>query len=101
MAKVGELFMLGFVGPTLPSWLRDFEARFGLGGVILFDYDYQAKTYENNVRSVEQVRELNAQIAALPSRPLVFVDQEGGKVRRLKDKLGFAPLPSQKELAKL
>jgi beta-N-acetylhexosaminidase len=32
----------------------------------------------------------------MASRPLLMLDQEGGKVRRLKEKLGFAPLPSAK-----
>jgi beta-N-acetylhexosaminidase len=100
-AGVGELFILGFQGPKVPAWVEAFAARFGLGGVILFDYDCQTRTYENNVRSPEQVRELCAAIAALPSAPLVYVDQEGGKVRRLKESRGFAPLPSQKQLAGL
>ncbi len=94
--KVGELFILGFHGTTLPRWLEDFEAQFGLGGVILFDYDCQTRTYENNIESPRQLKNLCASIAGLPSRPLIFVDQEGGKVRRLKEKKGFAPLPSQK-----
>ena len=36
--SVGELFILGFYGKTVPDWLRSFAARYGLGGVILFDY---------------------------------------------------------------
>ena len=34
--QVGELFILGFYGKTVPDWLREFAARFGLGGAILF-----------------------------------------------------------------
>lgn len=99
--QVGELLMLGFQGPTLPEWLREFEAEHGLGGVILFDYSCQTKTYDNNIISPTQVRNLCAEIKALPSRPLIFIDQEGGKVRRLKEKLGFSPLPSQATFATL
>ncbi len=95
---VGQLFVLGFRGKEIPAWLADFEKRFGLGGVILFDYDCQKKAYDNNVHSPAQVRELCARIHAMPSHPLVLIDQEGGKVRRLKEKLGFAPLPSAKAL---
>jgi beta-N-acetylhexosaminidase len=40
---VGELFILGFFGKTIPGWLREFAARHGLGGVILFDYSCQTK----------------------------------------------------------
>jgi beta-N-acetylhexosaminidase len=95
--QVGELFILGFFGKTVPDWLRDFAARFGLGGVILFDYSVRTRQYDNNIESPEQVRALCAEIARLPSSPLVFIDQEGGLVRRLKDTRGFAPLPSAKE----
>jgi beta-N-acetylhexosaminidase len=98
---VGELFLLGFRGTQVPDWLRTFSQRFGLGGVILFDYDWQTRAYDRNVRSPAQVAELCAELAELPSPPLIFVDQEGGRVRRLKDKLGFAPLPSAQDLAAL
>lgn len=92
--SIGELFVLGFHGPAVPGWLRDFAGEFGLGGVVLFDYDVGTRRYERNVLHEEQVRELCGEAAALPSGPLVFVDQEGGKVRRLKESRGFAPLPS-------
>lgn len=94
---VGELFILGFFGKTVPDWLKQFAARYGLGGVILFDYSVRTQQYDNNIESPEQVRTLCAEIAALPSSPLVFIDQEGGLVRRLKEGRGFAPLPSAKE----
>jgi beta-N-acetylhexosaminidase len=95
--QVGELFILGFYGKIVPDWLREFAARFGLGGVILFDYSVRTRQYDNNIDSPEQVRALCAEIARLPSSPLVFIDQEGGLVRRLKDTRGFAPLPSAKD----
>jgi beta-N-acetylhexosaminidase len=95
--SVGELFILGFFGKTIPDWLKQFAARYGLGGVILFDYSVRTREYDNNIESPEQVRRLCAEIAALPSSPMVFIDQEGGLVRRLKEGRGFAPLPSAKE----
>ncbi|WP_342725685.1 glycoside hydrolase family 3 N-terminal domain-containing protein [Bradyrhizobium sp. B097] len=98
---VGELFILGFHGKVIPPWLREFAAQFGLGGVILFDYSCQTRQYDNNITSPAQLQSLCAEIAALPSRPLVFIDQEGGLVRRLKDGLGFQPLPSAKDFNRL
>lgn len=95
--QIGELFILGFFGKTVPAWLRQFADRYGLGGVILFDYACRTQQYDNNIESPEQVRGLCAEIALLPSNPLVFIDQEGGLVRRLKEGRGFAPLPSAKE----
>src|SRR3954452_2016662 len=94
---IGELFILGFFGKAVPVWLKQFAARYGLGGVILFDYSCQTQQYDNNIESPEQVRGLCAEIARLPSGPMVFIDQEGGLVRRLKEGRGFAPLPSAKE----
>jgi beta-N-acetylhexosaminidase len=95
--QIGELFILGFFGKTIPAWLREFAERYGLGGVILFDYSCQTRQYDNNIETPEQVRQLCGEIARLPSHPMVFIDQEGGLVRRLKEGLGFAPLPSAKE----
>ncbi|MFI5401100.1 MAG: glycoside hydrolase family 3 N-terminal domain-containing protein [SAR324 cluster bacterium] len=98
---IGELLILGFRGPRVPDWLRTFSQRFGLGGAILFDFDWQTGTYERNIHSPAQVAELCAELADLQSPPLVYVDQEGGRVRRLKEKLGFAPLPSAHDLAQM
>lgn len=95
--SVGELFILGFYGKVVPPWLTEFAARLGLGGVILFDYSCRTGQYDNNIASPAQVQSLCAEIEALPSQPLVFIDQEGGLVRRLKDGLGFQPLPSAKD----
>lgn len=98
---IGELFILGFFGKTIPEWLKEFAGRYSLGGVILFDYSCQTQKYDNNIESPEQVRRLCEEISRLPSRPMVFIDQEGGLVRRLKDSRGFKPLPSAKEFNRL
>jgi beta-N-acetylhexosaminidase len=98
---IGELLMLGFRGARVPDWLSNFSQRFGLGGVILFDYDWQTRSTDRNVQGPAQVAELCAELADLPSPPLVYVDQEGGRVRRLKEGLGFAPLPAAFDLAQL
>jgi beta-N-acetylhexosaminidase len=95
--SIGELFILGFFGKTIPAWLNEFAARHGLGGVILFDYSCQTQKYDNNIESPEQVRRLCKEISSLASRPMVFIDQEGGLVRRLKESRGFKPLPSARE----
>ena len=98
---IGELFILGFYGTTVPEWLKQFASRHGLGGVILFDYSCRTQKYDNNIETPEQVQRLCAEIAALTSAPMVFIDQEGGLVRRLKETRGFAPLPSAKEFNRL
>ena len=97
VSGVGELFILGFFGKLIPDWLGEFAARYGLGGIILFDYSCRTRQYDNNIESPEQLSRLCEAIAGLPSNPLVFIDQEGGLVRRLKQTSGFQPLPSQRE----
>lgn len=100
MILAGEHFMLGFRGLALPAWLRAYAAEHGLGGVILFDRDVQQGGVRN-IESPAQLRALCAEVHALPGRPLVFVDQEGGKVRRLKPAAGFVELPSARAFAAL
>jgi beta-N-acetylhexosaminidase len=100
-AGVGEHFVLGFRGTFLPDWLLEFEREFGLGGVLLFDRDLESGRDLRNVESVAQLTELCAEVHALESHPLVFVDQEGGLVRRLKPARGFAELPSAAGFAQL
>jgi beta-N-acetylhexosaminidase len=99
--QIGELFMLGFRGPQIPGWMHDFAREFGLGGVILFDYDCIDQKYVRNVFNPAQVKGLCEQIHFLPSQPLIFTDQEGGKVRRLKEQYGFEPLPSARQFGRL
>lgn len=72
--------MVGFEGksvpPVLAAWLRDGT----VGGVILFS---------RNVEGPRQVRDLCREIRAAAGTgrppPLIAIDQEGGRVRRLKD----------------
>jgi beta-N-acetylhexosaminidase len=101
MNDIGELFILGFYGKTVPAWLKQFASRYRLGGVILFDYSCRTREYDNNIDSPGQLQALCAEIAALPSAPMVFIDQEGGLVRRLKESRGFAPLPSARDFNRL
>jgi len=90
------LFILGFRGFFVPQWLSDFADQYGLGGVILFDYDVTLQRYERNVISPVQVRSLCQEVAKSPFSPMVFLHQEGGRVKRLKAEQGFSPLPSAK-----
>jgi beta-N-acetylhexosaminidase len=74
---VGQLALLGFDGPAIPDDLRRIAREFDLGGIVLF---------ARNVESPDQVAELSREAQSLASElPLwVSVDQEGGRVARLK-----------------
>jgi beta-N-acetylhexosaminidase len=74
---VGQLAIVGFEGHDVPVEIRSLAREFDLGGVIFF---------ARNVESPEQVADLSRQSQALADEiPLwVSVDQEGGRVARLK-----------------
>ena len=75
--QIGQLLVVGFNGHQIPAELRSLAREFSLGGVILF---------ARNIVEPEQVAELAFEAARLvPDLPVwVSVDQEGGRVARLK-----------------
>src|SRR5438477_10226975 len=75
--QIGQLLIAGFNSQTIPPELRSLATEFGLGGVILF---------ARNVSEPEQVAELAFDASRLvPDLPVwVSIDQEGGRVARLK-----------------
>jgi beta-N-acetylhexosaminidase len=97
--SLGQHFILGFQGSRLPLWVEEFSQEFGLAGIILFDYDFKNKNFENNILNPLQLKNLIGDIHSLPGHPKVYIDQEGGKVRRLKEDKGFKPLVSHQEYA--
>lgn len=74
---IGQLLIGSFKGYTIPVELRALAREFDLGGTILFG---------RNVEAPEQVSEVAADAEALGrTQPAwVSVDQEGGRVARLK-----------------
>jgi beta-N-acetylhexosaminidase len=82
--KIGQLFMVGFLGtsvtPDLAAFLKDYKPC----GVILFS---------RNLESIEQIVELTNDLQQCsPKSPLLIsIDQEGGRVSRLPK--GFTIFP--------
>jgi beta-N-acetylhexosaminidase len=75
--QVGQLAIVGFPGHEVPGDLKKLAASFDLGGVIYF---------ARNIAEPQQVRELSRECASLSQQwPLwISVDQEGGRVARLR-----------------
>lgn len=100
--KIGQMIMVGFRGLEPADGnpvARDIRERH-IGGVILFDYDVPSRTWGRNIESPGQLRALTASLQTLTAIPLfIAVDQEGGRIVRLKEKAGFPPTLSQKRLA--
>ena len=75
--EIGQLLIAGFNGTSVPVELRALAREFSLGGTILF---------ARNVSEPLQVAELSFDLAGLGAGmpAWVSVDQEGGRVARLK-----------------
>jgi beta-N-acetylhexosaminidase len=85
--RVGQLIVGGFEGTELPESYRAALARGERAGAILFS---------RNLRALEQVVALNAAILAARPDALIAVDQEGGRVARLRPP--FPALPPMRIL---
>lgn len=104
--KIGQLLLLGFKGRTPADTTliaRDLREH-GVGSVILFDLDMTG-TIDSGApgpRNVESPAQLQALVAHLQSCArvplLVAIDQEGGRVNRLKPAYGFPATISHEEL---
>lgn len=90
--------MVGFRGSTIDPIdpiTKALEA--GLGGVILFDRDRVTGT--RNIESPDQLAALTASLrAAAPGNLIIAIDQEGGRISRLKPAQGFPATRSQAEI---
>lgn len=104
--KIGQLLLLGFKGSTAadtPLIVRDLREH-AIGSVILFDVDLtgtidSGRPGSRNIVSPAQVRALVAHLQANARTPLlVAIDQEGGRVNRLKPDYGFPASLSHEEL---
>ncbi|WP_404800963.1 beta-N-acetylhexosaminidase [Anaeromyxobacter oryzae] len=90
--EVAGLFCVGFHGTTPSPEVLELVRR-GVYGVVLF---------ARNVESAEQVAELSAALKRAAGRPLlVSIDQEGGRVARLRSPHGFTELPPMRALGEL
>lgn len=89
---IAQLLMIGFQGQHLVPHhplIADITER-NLGGVILFDKSLATGTTENNIVGATQLQTLCTDLQNLSSVPLLIaIDQEGGRVRRLKPETGF------------
>ena len=102
-AQVGQMIMLGFrglrVGPGDRIVTDIQEGR--VGGVLLFDYDVKLDRPVRNIKNATQLRDLIRDLQTAARRPLfVALDQEGGRVARLKPRHGFPTFPGARELGK-
>ncbi len=102
--RIGQMLMVGFQGMSAPEdspIARDIRDCH-IGGVVLFDYDVPSGRAQRNIESAEQVRRLTTELQRHADIPLfIAIDQEGGRVNRLKVRYGFLPTVSQQHLGTL
>lgn len=86
--KVGQLFMVHFVGESANDDAKRLLEEAHVGGFILYDW-------ANKLESLEQIKKLTEGLQSLTDTPLfIAADQEGGPVRRLQ----FSPDPSNQSV---
>lgn len=93
--QVGQLFIVGFKGHSVPEDFRRFVSEYNLGGTIYF---------KHNVESPAQLAELSNEVqyeCRAKNAPFLFIgiDHEGGRVNRLVPP--FTKFSSAEKLGKL
>lgn len=99
--EIGQMLMVGFRGTELStghSVYRDIT-EYNIGGVILFEYDAPSQSRPRNINSRLQLQKLCKSLQQLTNdNLLIAIDQEGGKVNRLKSQYGFPAFMSAKAM---
>ena len=104
--KIGQLLIVGFKGTELNPKNLIIQAILEkqIGGVILFDYNFETKTYQHNIKNPQQLQNLTQELqhyarqAKMRLPLLISIDYEGGKVNRLKENYGFPKTLSAAEI---
>ena len=104
--KIGSMLMVGFMGTSAPhnSQICQDIKKYNLAGVILFDMNPVNHKEAKNISSKNQVAKLTQELQACSKdgKLLISVDQEGGRVQRLKSKYGFyGKFPKAKDVIRL
>jgi beta-N-acetylhexosaminidase len=104
--KIGSMLMVGFLGTSAPenSQICKDIRNYNLAGVILFDVNPVNHSQPKNISTKNQVAKLTQELQACSKdgKLLISVDQEGGRVQRLKSKYGFyGKFPKAKDVSKM
>lgn len=88
--KVGQMIMIGVYGKNINDDIKFLLNQYHFGGIIFFDRNMEDKI---------QVKNFSDELQALGNKKIplfIALDEEGGRVARMKDKL--TPPPSQEEI---
>jgi beta-N-acetylhexosaminidase len=90
--KIGQMILVGINGRTalaVDDSLRKEISDGKMGGIILFEKNITPENSKENMRKLIADMQLEA-----PTHLFISIDEEGGKVHRLKEKYGFVKMPS-------
>lgn len=93
--KIGQMMVVGFQSPEPDAHIKKMITKYHVGGVIFYD---------RNMQNPKQVAKLTNNLQDLAQESgeevplMVSIDQEGGTIVRMKDKV--SSIPSQQELGK-
>ena len=94
---IGHMLLVGFDESSISKdsqIIKDIN-EYEIGGVILFDKFYKDRNKTKNISSPEQLKKLTSDLKKFSNQELfISVDQEGGKVARLKPEYGFDEVES-------
>ena len=94
--KIGQMILIGFPKAEVDNTVLE-EVRQGkVGSIILFEKNIPAK---NSYIALKKIIWTYQQAASIPL--LVAIDQEGGRVNRLKEKYGFPRSVTAAQLGKM
>jgi len=82
--KIGQMILIGFPGPAVDNYVLGEVRKGTVGSIILFEKNIPP---QNSFVALKKITWTYQQAAPIPL--LIGIDQEGGRVNRLKDKYGF------------
>lgn len=93
--KIGQMILIGFPGTKVDEKVLE-EIRQGkVGSIIIFEKNIPAKNSYAELKKITWAYQ-----KAAPAPLFIAIDQEGGKVNRLKEKYGFPRSVSAAKLGK-
>lgn len=101
--QIGNMLIMGFEEAVINNKsqvIQDIQNH-NLGGVILFDRFYDERDKIKNIQSLEQLKRLTHELKKVSPNLIISIDQEGGKVERLKKAHGFTHTQSASAIALL
>jgi beta-N-acetylhexosaminidase len=82
--KIGQMILIGFPGPAVDDYVLGEVRKGRVGSIILFEKNIPP---QNSFVALKKITWTYQHAAPLPL--FIGIDQEGGRVNRLKDKYGF------------